>query len=486
MAKKRKRAPEVKAAESEARAVRTLHPRFVQSLITVVESQFIDVKAKQVEPAKLSRSISAFCNTDGGSLIVGIREQSGRSRVWDGFENVEAANGIMQLCHELFPLQEQIIQTFYRAEGQTGLILLLEMAKTAQIIKASDGKAYVRRGASSQPITTPEQLKQLELTKGVSSHEDATVQDDIQAIKESGGYVAFMDQMVPNADREVWLKKQRLEVGGRATVAAELLFADEPQVVLPKAAIKIYRYKTSDQEGTRDTLDFQPISIEGCAYDQITKSVDETVRITESIPVIGKEGFEKISYPKEAIHEVITNAIIHRDYSIHDDIHIRIFDNRVEVQSPGKLPAYMTPRNILEERFARNPKIVRLLSKFPNPPNKHVGEGMNTAFEAMRKLDLRDPQVTQTPNSVIVVLRHERLASLEDRIMDHFRSDPRVSLNNAEARSHCNEASDSKMRKAFQRLIKAKMIEKVPNTSGRGTKYRAKLAEKQQPDVGKK
>ena len=56
------------------------------------------------------------------------------------FENVEAANGIMQLCHELFPLQEQITATFYRAEGQTGLILLLEMAKTAQIIKASDGK----------------------------------------------------------------------------------------------------------------------------------------------------------------------------------------------------------------------------------------------------------------------------------------------------------------------------------------------------------
>jgi ATP-dependent DNA helicase RecG len=103
---------------------------------------------------------------------------------------------------------------------------------------------------------------------------------------------------------------------------------------------------------------------------------------------------------------------------------------------------------------------------------------MNTTFEAMRKLDLQDPQVAQTQNSVLVALRHERLASLEDRIMDHFRRDPRLSLNNAEARSHCNEMSESKMRKAFQRLIEAKMIEKVPNTSGRGTKYRAKVPDK--------
>ncbi|MGE0063842.1 MAG: ATP-binding protein, partial [Xanthobacteraceae bacterium] len=171
----------------------------------------------------------------------------------------------------------------------------------------------------------------------------------------------------------------------------------------------------------------------------------------------------------------ITNAVIHRDYSINDDIHIRIFDNRIEVLSPGKLPAYITPKNILEERFARNPKIVRLLNKFPNPPNKDVGEGMNTTFEAMRKLDLQDPIVTQTENSVLVILRHERLASLEDRIMAHLRRAPHLPINNAEAREICNEVSDSKVRKAFQRMLGAKMIEKVPGTRGKGTRYRMKL-----------
>src|SRR5262249_24596759 len=115
-----------------------------------------------------------------------------------------------------------------------------------------------------------------------------------------------------------------------------------------------------------------------------------------------------IEYPTEAIHEIVTNAVIHRDYSRNDDIHVRIFDNRIEVFSPGTLPAHVTPKNILDERAARNPKVVRLLNKFRNPPNKDVGEGLNTAFEAMKKLRLKEPIIEQRDNGVLVTLRHEK------------------------------------------------------------------------------
>jgi ATP-dependent DNA helicase RecG len=322
--------------------IKKLAPTIVTRFKNLAESQFLDVKAKEIAPAKLSRSISAFCNTDGGVLVIGVAEmESGRA--WQGFSDEEKANGIFQLIHEVFPLNSPINPTFYSADNEKGLVLVLEMTKTAQVVKASDGKIYVRRGASNQPVITPEQLKQLELTKGVISHEDATIAADVADIKASEVFGGFMDAIVPAADRDVWLKKQRLEVNGLPTVAAELLFSDEPQILLPKSAIKIYRYKTTDPVGTREALEFQPLTVEGCAYDMIAKSVAQTVKITEGIPVMGKTGLEKISYPTEAIHEVITNAVIHRDYSINDDIHIRIFDNRIEVLSPGKLPAYITP-----------------------------------------------------------------------------------------------------------------------------------------------
>lgn len=85
------------------------------------------------------------------------------------------------------------------------------------------------------------------------------------------------------------------------------------------------------------------------------------------------------------LHEIVTNAVLHRDYSIAADIQIRIFDNRVEIESPGRLPGHVTTANILREQFARNPKLVRIINKFPNPPNKDVGEGLNTAFESNGK-----------------------------------------------------------------------------------------------------
>ena len=181
----------------------------------------------------------------------------------------------------------------------------------------------------------------------------------------------FSDTIVPDVEPDKWLRKQRLINGEKLTVAGELLFTDEPQICLPKrSSIKIFRYKTSEN-ADRDTLADQPITVEGCAYRQIYDAVAKTKEIIESIRKLGK-GFEIIEYPEETLHEIITNAVLHRDYSIATDIQIRIFDNRVEVESPGKLPGHVTIMNILEAQAARNPKLVRLINKFPNAPNKDV------------------------------------------------------------------------------------------------------------------
>ena len=85
-------------------------------------------------------------------------------------------------------------------------------------------------------------------------------------------------------------------------------------------------------------MDFDPISIEGCAYNQIKTAVAETAKLVESIRVRTSKGLERISYPVVAIHEIVTNAVLHRDYSVADDIHIRIFDNRAEVLEEPELP----------------------------------------------------------------------------------------------------------------------------------------------------
>jgi len=303
------------------------------------------------------------------------------------------------------------------------------------------------------------------------SFEIEPVNTDKTLITNSTVVLEFMLEVVPTAEPEPWLRKQQLIQQENPTVAGLVLFAEEPQAVLPKrCGIKLYRYQTIAEEGTRETLAGNPISIEGHAYRQIPEAVTKAAETIESVRVNTPDGLESVKYPITALHEIITNAVLHRDYSIADDIHIRIFDNRVEVASPGTLPAHITPENILDERFARNATLVRLINKFPNPPNKDVGEGLNTAFRAMRDMKLKPPSISQTGGYVTVSLRHEPLATPEEIILEYMQKNEQIT--NRAARDLCFIGSENKMKGILQRLVKKGLIELVPGTTRYSAAYR--------------
>jgi ATP-dependent DNA helicase RecG len=120
-----------------------------------------------------------------------------------------------------------------------GLVLHLRFAKTREVIYASNGKAYVRRGAQSLPIEGDEVLQRLKYDKGISSFEDELVDAELNSITNSAVIIDFLLRVVPTAEPEVWLEKQRLIAKKRPTVAGTLLFSEEPQAILPKrSAIK--------------------------------------------------------------------------------------------------------------------------------------------------------------------------------------------------------------------------------------------------------
>lgn len=353
----------------------------------------------------------------------------------------------------------------------SGFVLKVEIRKSKDIKPTSDGKVYVRRGAQNLPVGTDEALQRLKRNKGLTSFETEPVAVDKTLITNSDQIIRFMLEVVPTAEPEPWLKKQQVILQEKPTVAGLLLFADEPQAAIPKrCGLKIYRYKTKDQEGTRETLAFDPVSVEGCAYDQIQTAVERTAEIIESVKISTPSGLQAVTYPSTALHEIITNVVLHRDYSIADDIHIRIFDNRVEVMSPGTLPGHITPSNILEERFARNGTIVRLINKFPNPPNKDVGEGLNTAFDAMRAMKLKPPIISQDGAYVKVILKHEALATPEELILEFLATHDQI--RNKEARDICFIGSENKMKRIIQGMISNGMLERVPGTTRYTAAYR--------------
>jgi ATP-dependent DNA helicase RecG len=458
--------PEVPINESQADLVARME-----------EGQFSDVKSTAIAPAKLSHTVSAFANTDGGELYIGISEQilggNVKQREWDGFPDIEAANGHMQAFERYFPLGNDFQYEFMRCANRKGVVLHVSVSRTQGIIAATDGKAYIRRGAQNLPQTKSDELRRLEYTKGVISFEGHTTKAPKELIVESPITSDYLNYVVPSAQPAAWLKKQALIVNDMPTVAGLLLFAEEPQAQLPKrCGIKVYRYETHETEGYRDVLTFIPITVEGCLYKQIKEAVTVTVTEVEKIKRMGSGGLQPITYPQETLHEIITNAVIHRDYSIADDVHVRIFDNRIEVQSPGRLPAHITPDNILSERFARNGAIVRLLNKFPNPPNRDVGEGLNTAFEKMHQLGLREPSIEERDADVLVTIRHEPLASPEQTIMKFLETNP--TIRNKQARDITHIRDSDKMKRILSTMADKGEIEGVPGAQFGGMKYRKK------------
>ena len=102
-----------------------------------------------------------------------------------------------------------------------------------------------------------------------------------------------MLSVVPTAEPDAWIAKQNLLTEGKPTVAGLLLFADEPQAALPKrSAIKLFRYMTKDTEGSRESLAFDPLTIEGPLDEQIRVAVAKTKELVEGINRLGATGLE--------------------------------------------------------------------------------------------------------------------------------------------------------------------------------------------------
>lgn len=247
-------------------------------------------------------------------------------------------------------------------------------------------------------------------------------------------------------------------------MAAALLFHPCPSAVVPrKCAVKITRYETKEDDPERVHLAEQ-FTVEGPLYPLINETVHTVEEIMSSIKVWSHDGLKNLDYPPEAIWEVIVNALIHRDYSISDDTQILIYNNRIEILSPGRLPGYITVENILDARYARNSKIVRTLNRYKEAPNKDLGEGLNTTFQKMKEWGLKAPEIIEDKNYVKVILPHVPLAAPTEAILTFLTSNDRIT--NQQARDITGIKSENLVKIEFYKLRDEELLERVPDLKG--------------------
>jgi ATP-dependent DNA helicase RecG len=438
-------------------------------LISRGEDHFFDHKSRDVSGAKLQKAAVAFANADGGDVLVGIADEKNEpdaERRWNGRGRIEDYNGALQAVNAIRPGID-ISYTFYECEAYPDYVLHLHIEKSTEVVHTADNSVYVRLGAQSMLVSDPERIQALAFAKGAVSFEDQLVQDTKpEDVIDTPEMISFLAGYSPKSDPLEFTVMQNLLDRNDWTprVCSILLFAQYPSGLLPrKCAVKIARYETKEDDPEREHLK-ETETIEGPLYQLIMETVAAVTRIMSSIKIWTTEGLRTVAYPPEAIWEITVNAIIHRDYSISDDVQIRIFDNRIEIASPGRLPSFVTAANILDTRFSRNPKIVRTLNRYPDAPNKDLGEGLNTAFQKMKEFRLQPPSIEEGDNQVVVTVKHIPLARPSELILEFLAREPRIT--NKQCRDLTGIKSENLVKLEFYKLRDEGLLEMIPGLKG--------------------
>lgn len=439
------------------------------------EDQYFDRKSKLISGQKIQKIAVAFANSDGGEFYIGLKDESEESDIsarWDGVVNVEGFNGLLQALIDIRPTISMKYEVL-KCDEFIGFVLAVYIDKSSKVHYTTDNSVYHRIGAQSLKVLDPQKIIELSYSKGESTYEDKVINSVlIDPVVYGDPIKSFLVDTYPKTDSLDFLSNTNLieSVSWEPRVCGLLLFHPYPHNVMPtRCSVKIARYETREDEPERDHLKGVH-TLEGPLYDLIHNTVNLITDIMSSIKIWTVYGLRNMDYPPEAVWEVVVNAFIHRDYSVSDDISILLYDDRIEVKSPGRLPGNVTVENILDSRLSRNPKIVRTLNRYKNPPNKDLGEGLNTTFQKMLDWKLKKPVIEERSNYVVVTLPHTPLAKPSELILEFLNKNPEIS--NKQARDLTGIRSENAMKNEFYKLRDEGLLEMVPGKKGPAAAWR--------------
>jgi ATP-dependent DNA helicase RecG len=194
--------------------------------------------------------------------------------------------------------------------------------------------------------------------------------------------------------------------GERLTVLGGLYFARQPERLVVQSKVRFVEFPGVEVASSGEKVTYR-------YTEEVTGTIPELIARMERIhkerlaPGVLADGFrveELPAVPLFALREAMVNAVCHRDYSlVGANIQVRLFADRLEVQSPGGLPGPVTVDNILTESYARNPRVADILRDL-GYVERH-GLGIDNMFTSMAEAHLPPPEFSNTATSFTVTLR---------------------------------------------------------------------------------
>ena len=356
----------------------------IQEIITHKEDQTFDCKSIQIDPKALAVPIVAFANADGGIIAIGVSDKTRKIEGVD--QHTEKLNELLRVpldfCNPSVPITTDLVPCTDK-DGNDNHILLMYIPASSELHANQADEAFMRVGDKSRKLSFEERI-QLMYDKGERYYEDTAVYDatiddiDMAAVErytELIGYTKSAKQYLHENNSFITTNAKGEE---QVSVACILLFGKYPQKFFPRGRTRFIRYKGTEERVGVEMNVIKDVTFEGTILDQVKATIAYLETQVEEHTFLGQHGLfvTNRDYPKFVIQEMVVNACCHRAYNIKGtEIQIKMFDNRLVFESPGRLPGTVKPSNIRHTHFSRNPKIAQFLKAYDYV--KEFGEGVD-------------------------------------------------------------------------------------------------------------
>lgn len=386
----------------------------LEILCTQKENQIFDRKSARKDPKGLSNHIVAFANADGGTLVIGIEDDFTVTGIDDYQNNI---NDILRVpfdyCKPSIRVTTETVDCIDK-NGNPNHLLVITIPQSPELHANQQDDVYYRMGDKSKKLNFDERL-QLMYAKGSRYYEDEPVfrssMDDIDLdfvaeYCKKIGYGKSAEEYIRQNHDFVVAHDGREEMSG----AALLLFGKNPQRFFKRARVRFVRYDGTEAKVGTEMNVIKDEMFEGRILDMVEKSLDFVRSQIKERTKLGADGrfHTTPEYPEFVWKEIIINAIAHRDYSIKGtDIQIKMFDDRITVESPGILPGIVRLNNLRTVHFSRNPNIARFLHEYDYV--QEFGEGVDRMYNEMENAGLPAPEYTDNAFMLNVTVRNGKI-----------------------------------------------------------------------------
>lgn len=344
----------------------------IEQILDKEEGQTFDRKSIQISPKALAVSIVAFANADGGTIAIGISDQTRRI---EGIDlHTKELNELLRVpfdfCIPTIAINIEYVECV-DSGGSLNHVVLMQVPQSGQVHANQADEVFYRVGDKSKKLSFAERM-QLLYDKGSMYYEDSPAFDaelddlDFTVINEYLqviGYKKSALEYLRENKNFVRQKANKEEI----SLAAILLFGKYPQRFLPRARVRFIRYEgKAELTGARMNV-IKDVVFEGRILQQIQQATAYLQTQIKERTFLAKGGqFVTIpEYPEFVRQEILVNSVTHRDYSIKGtEIQIKMFDDRIQVESPGTLPGLVRLNNLRSVHFSRNPKIAEFLKDY--------------------------------------------------------------------------------------------------------------------------